>query len=197
MKLFIFIFTLFFCFEVRASWVNMFGVSDQEYKIYIVGEERFKTTTGYYLTSFPCYSLYNKERYKTVPGKNMITLFCVEPPARIYLSYVTRPLGAFVSANEKADGYMVCPVGVLSGNRYGIIPNLEIDMTTCEKKQVGATANRDILKRNNEPQSDLKIGEEEPEENLDEPERLKLDEKISEKANQGIVQKVQEIQDNE
>ena len=57
-----------------AQWTNWFKTSDQQYKIYVVSDDVFNVTQGYYLTNFPCYGQYNQEYYKTIVGKNMITL---------------------------------------------------------------------------------------------------------------------------
>ena len=86
-----------------SQWTNWFNVSDQQYKIYIVSDDSLNVTQGYYLTNIPCYGQYNQEYYKTIVGKNMITLFCLQPPTQIYLSYITKPIGTFISRNAPAD----------------------------------------------------------------------------------------------
>ena len=100
MKKMLFLFLgVFFSNVVFAQWSNWFNVSDQQYKIYIVSDDNFNVTQGYYITNFPCYGQYNQEYYKTIVGKNMITLFCLQPPTEVYLTYITKPIGSFVSRN--------------------------------------------------------------------------------------------------
>ena len=130
-----------------SQWSNWFRVSDQQYKIYIVSDDSLNVTQGYYLTNFPCYGQYNQEYYKTIVGKNMITLFCLQPPTEIYLSYITRPIGTFVSRNAKADGYMVCPVTVKGSIAQGVIPRMQVDISTCQKTTINSNANKDIIKK--------------------------------------------------
>ena len=129
-----------------AQWSNWFNVSDQQYKVYIENsEDRFTVTQGYYLTNFPCYGQYNREYYKTVPGRNMITLYCLQPPKEIYLSYITTRIGAFVSRNTKADGYYVCSVDIVGNVSGGVIPRMQVDLAKCEKHTINPNANRDIV----------------------------------------------------
>lgn len=128
-----------------AQWTNWFKTSDQQYKIYVVSDDVFNVTQGYYLTNFPCYGQYNQEYYKTIVGKNMITLYCLQPPTEIYLSYVTRPIGAFVSRNAKADGYMVCPVSIIGNVAQGVIPRMQVNISECKKNVINPSANRDIV----------------------------------------------------
>lgn len=143
-KIFLLLFLFLGC-EVNASWVNWFRSSDQQYKIYIVSDNQLVTTAGFYLTNFPCYGEYNQEYYKTVPGKNMITLYCMEPPTEIYLSYVSKPLGSFFPRNEKAEGYMICPVGITGNLSGGVIPRMQVNIKDCQKKQLNYDANKKII----------------------------------------------------
>lgn len=142
---FIFIVCLLFSFDVKASWTKWFKLSDQQYKIYIESDNPLVTTVGFFLTSFPCYGQYNQEYYKTTPGKNMITLYCLQPPTEIYLSYLDKPLGSFFSLNEKADGYMVCPVSVIGNMAGGVIPRMQVNIKDCTKKQLNYNANKQII----------------------------------------------------
>lgn len=142
---------LFLCIGVNAnaSWVNWFKLSDQLYKIYVVSDNTLETTAGFFLTSFPCYGQYSQEYYKTVAGKNMITLYCLEPPKEIYLTYNTKPLGSFFSLQEKAQGYMLCPVTVAGNVAGGVIPRLQVKIEDCEKKELNYNANKNIIKEYN------------------------------------------------
>ncbi|MCR5507021.1 MAG: hypothetical protein K6F04_04200 [bacterium] len=128
-----------------SQWSNWFNVSDQQYKIYIVSDDNLNVTQGYYLTNFPCYGQYNREYYRTIVGRNMITLFCLEPPKEIYLSYITKPIGAFVPKNAKADGYMLCPVSVQGSIAQGVIPRMQVNISECEKHEINPNANKDII----------------------------------------------------
>ena len=122
-----------FAVDVFAGWHKIFNVSDKLYKVYVVSDDLFNITTGYYLTSFPCESESTKEFYKTTINNNLITLYCVKQPTEIFLSYITRPLGDFVPANQKTDGYLKCPVEVISGGFGGLIPRLQVNISKCEK----------------------------------------------------------------
>lgn len=130
-----------------SQWTNWFNVSDQQYKIYIVSDDSLNVTQGYYLTNFPCYGQYNQEYYKTIVGKNMITLFCLQPPTEVYLSYITKPIGSFVSRNAKADGYMVCPVNIKGNIAQGVIPRMQVNISECQKFEINAKANKDIIEK--------------------------------------------------
>ena len=99
------------------------------------------------MTTFPCYGEYNQEYYKTIPGKNMITLYCMEPPTEIYLTYIVKPLGSFFPLNEKAQGYMKCPVVITDNVGGGIIPRLQVNLQECERKQLNYGANKNIIKK--------------------------------------------------
>lgn len=145
-KIFLILFSLL-SFRANASWVNWFKLSDQQYKIYIVSDNQLQTTAGFYLTTFPCYGEYNQEYYKTIPGKNMITLYCMEPPTEIYLTYIVKPLGSFFPLNEKAQGYMKCPVVVTDNVGGGVIPRLQVNLQDCERKQLNYSANKNIIKK--------------------------------------------------
>ena len=147
MKKMLFLFLgVFFSNVVFAQWSNWFNVSDQQYKVYIVSDDKFNVTQGYYITNFPCYGQYNQEYYKTIVGKNMITLFCLQPPTEVYLTYITKPIGSFVSRNAKAQGYMICPVNIVGNFVGGVIPRMEVNISNCEKKEINASANKDIIK---------------------------------------------------
>ena len=130
-----------------SQWANWFNTSDQQYKIYVVGDDNLSVTQGYYLTNFPCYGQYNQEYYKTIVGKNMITLFCLQPPTQIYLSYITKPIGTFVSRNAKADGYMICPVNVVGNVAQGVIPRMQVNISECQKTEINPNANKDIIEQ--------------------------------------------------
>ena len=130
-----------------SQWANWFNTSDQQYKIYVVGDDNLSVTQGYYLTNFPCYGQYNQEYYKTIVGKNMITLFCLQPPTQIYLSYITKPIGTFVSRNAKADGYMICPVNVVGNVAQGVIPRMQVNISECKKTEINPNANKDIIEQ--------------------------------------------------
>jgi hypothetical protein len=129
----------------QASWVKRFGVSDQQYRIYINSNDKFNLTDGFYLTSFPCFSQNSSEYYKTTPGNNIITLYCLEPPEEIRLAYVTKPLGAFMTRNETMDGYMLCPVKIAGLGVASVIPRLEVVIQECEKRELNAKGNKQIL----------------------------------------------------
>lgn len=144
-KIFFAFLGLFFSTSVFAQWSNWFNVSDQQYKVYIVSDDNFNVTQGFYLTNFPCYGRYNQEYYKTIVGKNMITLYCLQPPKEIYLSYITRPIGTFVSRNTKADGYMVCPVEVQGSVSTGVIPRMQVNISDCTKNEINTKANKEII----------------------------------------------------
>ena len=143
--LFLFCFVFLFSNLSYAQWSNWFNVSDQQYKVYVISDDNLNVTQGYYLTNFPCYGQYNQEYYKTNPGKNMITLYCLEPPVEIYLTYITRPVGTFVSRNTKADGYMICPVEVVGNFVGGVIPRMQVNISDCVKKSVNPNANKNII----------------------------------------------------
>lgn len=116
-----------------AGWHKIFNVSDKFYKIYVLSDDLFNVTSGYYLTSFPCESESKKEFYKTTINNNLITLYCVKQPTEIFLSYITRPLGDFVPPNQKTDGYLKCPVEVISDGMGGLVPKLKVNISNCEK----------------------------------------------------------------
>ena len=131
---------------VFAQWSNWFNVSDQQYKVYVENsEEKFDVTQGYYLTNFPCYGQYNREYYKTVAGRNMITLYCLQPPKEIYLSYITTKVGMFVSRNAKAEGYYKCEVEIVGNVNGGVIPRMQVDLAKCEKHKINPNANAEIV----------------------------------------------------
>ncbi len=132
-----------------SQWANWFRASDQQYKVFVVGDDDLTVTQGYYLTNFPCYGQYNQEYYKTVVGKNMITLFCLEPPTQVYLSYITKPIGTFVPRNATADGYMICPVKIVGTVAQGVIPRMQVNIPECEKHKINSSANRDIVEEYN------------------------------------------------
>ena len=75
----------------------------------------------------------------------MITLYCLQPPTEIYLSYITRPIGTFVSRNTKADGYMVCPVEVQGSVATGVIPRMQVNISDCTKNEINTKANKEII----------------------------------------------------
>jgi hypothetical protein len=136
---------VFFAGTAQASWVKRFGVPDQEYRVAIATTDTAKITAGFYLTSFPCYSQNSSEYYKTAPGQNIITLYCLEPPSEIYLAYVTKPRGAFFTRNDSMDGYMLCPVKISGPGVNSVIPRLEVVIQECEKRELNSKGNRQIL----------------------------------------------------
>ena len=136
----------FFSLPAFASWVRRFGISDQEYRITITSTDIRNTTSGFFLTSFPCYAKNASEHFRTTPGRNNITLYCLEPPREIYLSYLIRPNGAFVSRNERMDGYMRCPVRISGPSSGGVIPRLSIVVQECDKREINPQGNRQILR---------------------------------------------------
>ncbi len=147
MKILILILGIVFSSNLEAaSWSSQFNTSTQQYKIYIQSDDKFNFTQGYYLTSFPCYGEYSQEFYKTIVGKNnMITLFCLFPPEKIYISYITKPIGTFVSRNAVAEGYMHCPVKIVGNTATSSIPRMQVKIQDCEKKSVNRNANREII----------------------------------------------------
>ncbi len=147
-KLFLLVF-LFFSMSVSAQWSNWFNTSDQLYKIYVVGADNFIVTQGYFLTSFPCYGKYAQEYYRTIEGRNMITVYCLEPPKEIYLTYLNLPIGGFAPRNAKAQGYMKCPVKVQGSFAGAVIPRMQVDVKDCAKSEINPNANKDILKEYN------------------------------------------------
>ena len=133
---------------VFAQWSNWFNASDQQYKIYVENsEDKFSVTQGYYLTNFPCYGQYNREYYKTIVGRNMITLFCIQPPKEIYLSYITTKIGTFVPRNAKAEGYYRCDVSIVGNIDGGVIPRMQVDLAKCEKYKINPGANAEIVEK--------------------------------------------------
>ncbi len=129
---------LFYVFNnfVLAGWQKVFSVSDKLYKLYVVSDDLFNITSGYYLTSFPCDSESKREFYKTAINNNLITLYCHKQPTEIFLSYITRPLGEYVAPNQKTDGYLKCPVEVIGDGMGGLVPKLQVNISKCEKHQL-------------------------------------------------------------
>jgi hypothetical protein len=122
-------------------------VSTQQYKLAIESGDKLNTTAGFYLTSFPCYSQNSSEYYKTLPGQNFITLYCLEPPREIYLSYLTKKNGMFFAKNENMTGYMLCQVKIAGIGVNSVIPRLTVNVDECAKKELNARGNREILTR--------------------------------------------------
>lgn len=145
MKKFALLFTLLFAAHAEASWVKRFGVSDQEYRVSITTSDTARTTAGFYLTSFPCYSQNSSEYYKTMPGHSTITIYCLEPPKEIHLAYVTKPNGSFFTRNDGMDGYMLCPVRISGLGSGGVVPRLEVSIQECEKREINPRGNKQIL----------------------------------------------------
>ena len=145
MKRLIYIFVLVFSFieskDSFSQWGKFFKISDREYRVHIINDNPLNITEGYFLTSFPCVGEGVKEYYKTIIGKNLITLFCFAPPTTIMLSYITRPLGTFVSKNTKADGYLECPVEITGDGTNGKLPHLKVSISKCKKHVLDANAN--------------------------------------------------------
>ncbi|MDR2098665.1 MAG: hypothetical protein LBO78_01410 [Rickettsiales bacterium] len=135
------------CLPARASWVRQFNVSTQQYRLFIESSDKTGTTTGFYLTSFPCYSQNGSEYYKTLPGQNSITLYCLEPPREIYLSYLTKRAGSFFSKNDDMAGYMFCPVKISGQGVNSVVPRLAVAIEDCEKKVLNPKANREMLSK--------------------------------------------------
>ena len=121
---------------VFASWQKVFNVSDKLYKVYVVSDDLFNVTSGYYLTSFPCDSESKREFYKTTINNNLITLYCLKQPTEIFLSYITRSINDYVAPNQKTDGYLKCPVEVINNGFRGLIPRLKVNISKCEKYQL-------------------------------------------------------------
>ena len=69
-----------------------------------------------------------------------------QPPTEVYLTYITKPIGTFVSRNAKAQGYMICPVNVVGNFVGGVIPRMEVNISNCEKKEINPSANKNIIK---------------------------------------------------
>jgi hypothetical protein len=141
----LFLFSLLTAAPARALWVKQFGVSDVIYKIHVMSADAQNITYGFYLTSFPCYAQNSSEYFDTRAGKNIITLYCLEPPKSVMLGFLTRPRWEFVPKTSRMDGYMLCPVAVAGAGVNSAIPRLEVDLDQCEKRQLGASANKDFI----------------------------------------------------
>ena len=136
---------LFLPMAARANWGKQFSQSGMQFKVYVQSRDETKTTAGFYLTSFPCYSHNANEYYTTEEGKNLLSLYCLEPPAQVMLSYITKPRGAFIAKNETLEGYMVCPVGISGMGKGSVIPRLEVVLENCSKRELNRGGNRDML----------------------------------------------------
>jgi len=133
----------------QASWTRRFRQSDQMYRVHVNHRDDRLLSAGFYLTSFPCYSMNSSEYFQTVNGKNMITLFCLAPPEEIMLSYVTKTRGTFISRNEPMVGYMKCPVAIRNLMRTSVVPRLEVYLEDCEKRELNRGANEELINRFN------------------------------------------------
>ncbi len=122
--------------EIFANWQKVFNVSDKIYKLYVVSDDFFNVTSGYYLTSFPCEGESKREFYKTTINNNLITLYCFKQPTEVFLSYITRSVNDYVAPNQKTDGYLKCPVEVINDGFGGLVPRLKVNISKCEKYQL-------------------------------------------------------------
>jgi hypothetical protein len=136
---------LLFSSAANASWVRRFGISDQQYRVSITTTSITHTTAGFFLTSFPCYSQNSSEYFRTVLGRNIITLFCLEPPKEIFLAYVTKQNGALFTRNDRMDGYMRCPVRIAGLGVNSVIPRLNVVLEECDRRELNREGNRQIL----------------------------------------------------
>ncbi|MDR1009376.1 MAG: hypothetical protein LBL52_03960 [Rickettsiales bacterium] len=145
MKKFVFI-LLLASLPARALWVKQFGVSDQTYRVFVNSTDAQNITRGFYLTAFPCYSQNSNEYYETQTGKNILTLYCLEPPTEIRLGYITRPRWEFVPKNAVLEGYMMCPVKISGAVPNSVVPKLEVVIQECKKKELTAAGNKAVLR---------------------------------------------------
>ncbi|MDR0367006.1 MAG: hypothetical protein LBH41_00310 [Rickettsiales bacterium] len=132
-------------FGAKALWVKQFGVPDVAYKIHIESQDDHNTTYGFYLTSFPCYARNSSEYFDTRPGRNIISLYCLEPPKSVMLGFTTRPRWEFVPKNAVLDGYMTCPVEVSGAGVNSVIPRLAVDIALCERRKLGLSLNKEFI----------------------------------------------------
>ena len=148
MKIFkiLFLFLFIISRDVYSYWGRILNVSDREYKLYVISDDKLNITEGYYLTTFPCDGENSREYYKTVVGQNLITLYCFETPKIVYLSYVTKPAGTFVPKNEKTNTYMKCNIEVVTDGNNGTVPLLQVNVAKCEKNSLNSKSNYNIKK---------------------------------------------------
>jgi hypothetical protein len=134
---------------LHASWTKQFRQSDQMYRVHVNHRDDRMMSTGFFLTSFPCYSMNSSDYYQTVSGKNMLTLFCLVPPEEIMISYTTKPRGTFISKSEPMTGYLRCPVVIRELMRTSVVPRLEIFIEDCAKRELNKGANAELVNRFN------------------------------------------------
>jgi len=132
---------------VMASWTRQFRQSDQMYRVHINHRDDRMLSAGFFLTSFPCYSINANDYYQTLSGRNMLTLFCLVPPEEIMISYVTRPRGTFIPKNEPMTGYLRCPVAIRELMRSNVVPRLEVFIEDCAKRELSREANAELIGR--------------------------------------------------
>jgi len=130
-----------------ASWTKQFRQSDQMYRVHVNHRNERMLSAGFFLTSFPCYSLNANDYYQTLSGRNMLTLFCLVPPEEIMISYVTRPRGTFIAKNEPMVGYLRCPVAIRELMRSNVVPRLEVFIEDCAKRELSREANTELIRR--------------------------------------------------
>ncbi|MCL2439838.1 MAG: hypothetical protein FWD15_05005 [Alphaproteobacteria bacterium] len=130
------------------SWVRGFGVSDTRYVVSLNHDSARSRVVyrGIYLTTFPCYSSTATQFYETLPDRNRVQIFCLAPPEELNFSFSLRPIGQFVSRNERWDGYLRCKVNVRGLGVNSVIPRLEVNIDECEHRTLDAAGNANLIR---------------------------------------------------